>query len=30
MVDYEAQTNVFDISNFMDVYGTGGKYIISE
>ena len=28
MVDYEAQTNVFDISNFMDVYGTGGKYII--
>lgn len=30
MVDYEAQTNVFDISNFMDVYGTGGEYIITK
>jgi len=30
MIDYEAQTNVFDIGNFMDVYGTGGKYIITE
>jgi len=27
MVDYEAQTNVFDIGNFMDVYGTGEKFI---
>jgi hypothetical protein len=30
IVDYEAQTNVFDIGNFMDVYGTGGKYIIPK
>jgi hypothetical protein len=30
IVDYEAQTNVFDIGNFMDVYGTGEKYIIPK
>ena len=30
VVDYEAQTNVFDIGNFMDVYGTGEKYTITE
>ena len=30
MVDYEARTNVFDINNFMDTYGTGGKYIIPK
>ena len=30
IIDYEAQTNVFNINNFMDVYGTGGKYEIPE
>jgi len=30
MVDYEAQTNVFDVNNFMDIYGTGGKYVIPK
>ena len=30
IIDYEAQTNVFDITNFMDIYGTGGKYMIPE
>lgn len=30
LVDYEAQTNVFDIGNFMDVYGTGERYTIPK
>ena len=30
MVNYEAQTNVFNISNFINVYGTGEKYTITE
>ena len=30
VVDYEAQTNVFDVGNFMDVYGTGEKFITPE